>query len=92
MFLLHLLMMATTLLGLPASDEDLHGLEDLVHPAHMSVDEVFVVYFQKPMVESILSRAPVTVLYFFIACFAKFLFSFYSSVAFGLILQRGLTS
>lgn len=45
MFFLHFLVMAATLLGLPAANEDFHGFEDLVHPAHMSVDEVFVVYF-----------------------------------------------
>lgn len=50
MFFLHFLMVAATLFSLSAADEYFHGFEDLVHSAHMSVDEVFVVNFQEPVI------------------------------------------
>jgi len=35
--------MAATLLSLPSPDENLHRLENLVCPAHVSIDEMSVV-------------------------------------------------
>lgn len=42
-FLLHLLVVASTLLSLPGSDEGLHSLEDLVHASHVTIHKMFVV-------------------------------------------------
>lgn len=42
-FFLHLLMMTATLFRLPRAYEYLHGLEDLIHPSHMSVHKMCVV-------------------------------------------------
>lgn len=59
MLFLHLLMVAPALLGLARADEERHGLEDLVHPAHMLHQEVGVVDFQKPMISFVLLEGPV---------------------------------
>lgn len=57
-FFLHLLVVAATLFGLSCSDEYLHGFEDFIGPAHMSVHEMSVMYFQKPMILLVLLSRP----------------------------------
>lgn len=52
--------MAATLFCLPCAYEDLHCFEDLVCAPHMSVDEMFEVDLQKPMVFFVLLKRPVT--------------------------------
>ena len=52
--------MAATLFCLPCAYEDLHCFEDLVCAPHVSVDEMFEVDLQKPMVFFVLIKRPVT--------------------------------
>ena len=60
--LLHLLVVAAALLGLPSLDEVGHALEYFVGPAQVLVDEVLVVQFKKPVVELVLLGGPVPLL------------------------------
>ena len=50
MFLLHLLVVAPALLGLPAAHEQRHRFEDLISASHVFVEKMLVVYFEEPMV------------------------------------------
>jgi hypothetical protein len=49
-------MMTTALFCLPRAYEDLHCFEDLVCATHMSVDKMFEVDLQKPMVFFVLLK------------------------------------
>lgn len=56
--LLHLLMVAPALLGLSGLDELFHGLEYLVHPPHVLVQEVLAVDFEEPVISLIFLVVP----------------------------------
>ena len=43
-------MVTPALLGLSRPDEGFHGLENLVHAAHVPIDKVSIVDLQKPMI------------------------------------------
>ena len=60
MLLLHLLMVASTLLGLSGNHKFLHCLEDLIHPSHLLVDKMRTMNLQKPMVFFIFFSCPVS--------------------------------
>lgn len=60
--LLHLLVVAATLLGLPGGDEGGHAFEYLVRPPQVLLDEVAAVQFQEPVVELVFLRGPVPLL------------------------------
>jgi hypothetical protein len=63
--LLHFLMVAPALLGLPGADEDLHSLENLVHSPHVPIHKVPIVYLQKPMIFFILVGRPMPPIHIF---------------------------
>ena len=67
--------MAATLLSLPRSDKDFHGLEYLISSAHVPIYEVFVMSFEKPMVFFILLHGPMSSIYFFKLIIESFAFS-----------------
>lgn len=60
--LLHLLVVAATLLGLSTLDETSHGLEDLIGPAKVFKDEVAVVDLQEEMILPAFLLTPVALL------------------------------
>jgi hypothetical protein len=55
-------MVAAALFRLPRADEYLHGLEDLIGPSEMFVEEVIGVDLEKPMVSFVLVHVPVSLL------------------------------
>jgi len=59
-FLLHLLVMTSTLLSLSRVDKLLHGLEDLIHPPHVFINEMLRIELEEPMVSFVLFEVPVT--------------------------------
>jgi hypothetical protein len=50
----HFLVVTAALLCLPGPHKGCHCLENLVHPAHMFVQEMIVVNLQEPMITLIL--------------------------------------
>lgn len=60
-FFFHFLVMAPALFCLPGADEKGHAFEDLIHPSEVAVDEMAVVYLEKPMISLVLLLQPVTV-------------------------------
>jgi hypothetical protein len=60
--LLHLLVVAATLLGLSTLDETSHGLEDLIGSAQVFEDEMAVVYLQEEVILPAFLLTPVALL------------------------------
>jgi len=58
-FLLDLLVMAAALVSGSSPNECCHGLEFLVKPAHLSVEEVTLVFEEEEEIESFFLESPV---------------------------------
>ena len=59
-FFLHLLVVAPALLSLPGAHKGSHGLEDLVHPTHVLVQEMMIVNLKEPVISLVLLQSPMT--------------------------------
>ena len=59
-FFFHLLVMAPALFSFPSSHKGGHGLEDLVHPAHVLVQEMMIVNLKEPVISLVLLQSPMT--------------------------------
>ena len=65
-FLLHFLVVAAALLGLPGANEGLHGFEYFVHAAHVPIHKMFVVNLKEPVISFVLLLHPVPPVYIFL--------------------------
>jgi hypothetical protein len=65
-FFLHFLMVASALFCLTSANEGFHCLEDLIHASHMTIDEMFIVDLQEPMIFLVLLQEPMTPVHIFV--------------------------